>query len=128
MDIAKDLALIDLLCARDFPGEHERYHTAWLGPGHWPDVSDCYAYEVALVEGLTRRHGEASRWGTVTLEQRIERGEAIPEPWGTLTALAIDVRTWIEPVSGRRITIAVADRDGESVPQPWLAVTESDPP
>ncbi|WP_329341719.1 hypothetical protein OG866_37445 [Streptomyces sp. NBC_00663] len=128
MDIAKDLALIDQLCARDFPAEHDPYHTAWLGPGDWPDASDCYAYEAALVERLTERWGESDRWGTVTLEERIARGEVIPEPWAMLTALAIDVRTWIVSGGGRRVTVAVADRDEESRPQLWVGVTRSAPP
>jgi len=128
MDIAKDLALIDLLCARAFPSEHERYHTAWLGPGDWPDVSDCYAYEAAVAERLTQRWGEASRRGTVTPAEHIARGEVIPEPWATLTALAIDVRTWVVPENGRHVTVAVADRDEENHPRLWLAVTETTPP
>ncbi|MDN3027723.1 hypothetical protein [Streptomyces sp. S.PB5] len=128
MDIAKDLALIDALCARDFPAEHSGCHTAWLGPGDWPDASDCYAYEAAVVARLTERWGEPSRWGTVTLEVRIARGEVIPEPWATLTALAVDVHTWIEPVSRRHVTLAVADHEEGNQPQLWVAVTESDPP
>jgi len=128
MDIAKDLALIDLLCARPFPSEHERYHTAWLGPGDWPDVGDCYAYETALIERFTQRWGAAARWGTVTLEERIARGEEIPEPWLSLTASAIDVRTWEVSDSARRVTLAVADREDESRPRIWAAVTETDPP
>ncbi|MBE8470797.1 hypothetical protein [Streptomyces justiciae] len=128
MDIAKDLALIDQLCARDFPSEHERYHIAWLGPGDWPDVSDCYAYEAALVERFTQRWGEAARWGTVTLEERIARGEEIPEPWALLTDLAIDVRTWEVSDSIRRVTLAVADREDENRPRIWAAVTETAPP
>ncbi|MFF5498661.1 hypothetical protein [Streptomyces aquilus] len=128
MDIAKDLALIDMLCARAFPSAYERYHTAWLGPGDRPDASDCYAYEAAVVERLTQRWGEASRRGTVTLEERTARGEVIPEPWATLTALAIDVRTWAVPESGRHVTVAVADRDEENPPRLWLAVTETAPP
>ncbi|MFC8346999.1 hypothetical protein [Streptomyces sp. NPDC057280] len=128
MDIAKDLALIDLLCAQEFPSEHERYHTAWLGPGDWPDVGDCYAYEAAIAERLTQRWGEAFRWGTVTLEERMARGEAIPEPWMALTALTIDVRTWVAPESGRHVTVAVADREDESRPRIRADVTETAPP
>ncbi|PWI20955.1 hypothetical protein DI272_41975 [Streptomyces sp. Act143] len=128
MDIAEDLALIDLLCARDFPAKRDRYHTAWLGPGDWPDASDCYAYEAALVERLTQRWGEAARWGTVTLAERLGRGEEIPEPWATLTALAIDVRTWDLSDGIRRVTLAVADQDEENQPRVWVAVTETAPP
>jgi hypothetical protein len=128
MDIAKDLGLIDLLCARDFPAEHSGYHAAWLGPGDWPDASDCYAYEAAVVERLTQRWGAASRWGTMPLEERIARGEDISDPWAMLTALAVDVRTWVEPGSSRRVTLAVADRDEETQPRLWVAVTQTDPP
>ncbi|NUS30097.1 MAG: hypothetical protein HOV92_38595 [Streptomyces sp.] len=128
MDIAKDLALIDQLCARDFPAAHDPYHAAWLGPGDWPDARDCYAYEAALVERLTQRWGASDRWGTVTLVERIARGEAIPEPWAMLTALAIDVRTWVVPGTGRRLTVAVADRDEENQPRLWAGVTQTAPP
>ncbi|MCT9076066.1 hypothetical protein [Streptomyces fulvoviolaceus] len=137
MDIAKDLALIDLLCARDFPAEHSGtdgapagpgYHSAWLGPGDWPDASDCYAYEAAVVERLTQRWGASSRWGTVTLGERIAGGEDIPKPWPMLSALASDLRTWEVPGSSRLVTVAVADRDDENQPQLWVVVTDTDPP
>lgn len=137
MDIAKDLDLIDLLCARDFPAEHggsdaglagPGYHTAWLGPGDWPDASDCYAYEEAVAERLTQRWGGPSRWGSVTLGERIARGEDIPEPWAMLSALVSDLRTWQAPGAGRWVTVAVADRDEESRPQLWVVVTDIDPP
>ncbi|MER6183226.1 hypothetical protein [Streptomyces sp. NPDC001652] len=128
MDIAKDLALIDALCSRDFPAGHSGYHAAWLGPGDWPDASDCYAYEAAVAERLTDRWGEPSRWGTVTLQERIARGEVIAEPWAMLTALAIDLRTWEIPGSDRRAVLAVADRNGEDQPRLRVFVTDTDPP
>lgn len=128
MDIAKDLALIDALCSRDFPAGHSGYHAAWLGPGDWPDASDCYAYEAAVVERLTHRWGEPSRWGTVTLQERIARGELIPEPWAMLAAQAVDLRTWDVPGSDRLVTLAVADRNGEDQPQLQVLVTNIDPP
>lgn len=128
MDIAKDLALIDALCARDFPAEHSGYHVAWLGPGDWPDASDCYAYEAAVGERLTHRWGEPSRWGTVTLQERVARGEVIPEPWATLADLALDLRTWDIPGGDRSVTLAVADRNAEDQPQLGVFVTDIDPP
>ncbi|MFD3835547.1 hypothetical protein ACFWWC_04715 [Streptomyces sp. NPDC058642] len=128
MDIAKDLALIDELCARDLPAGHSGHHAAWLGPGDWPDASDCYAYEAAVAERLTDRWGRPSRWGTVTLQERSARSEVIPEPWAKLADLAVDLRTWEIPGSDRRVTLAVADRNGEDQPQLRVVVTDIAPP
>lgn len=134
MDIAKDLALVDLLCFRAFPAEHggrdgdglagPGYHVAWLGPGDGRDTDDCYAYEAAIVERLTARWGAPSRWGTVTLGERVERGEHIPEPWSMLSAVASDLHTWEPGGIGRTVTVTVADRDEERRPHLWVVVTD----
>ncbi|KUO17154.1 hypothetical protein [Streptomyces dysideae] len=136
MDIANDLALIDLLCTRDFPaartGPDEDtggpgYHMAGLGQRDWPDADDCYAYEAAVTERLTTRWGEPSRWGTVTLAERIARGEHIPEPWSRLSALAVELRTWEASDTGRWVTVAVADHDAEEQPHVFVVVTNTAP-
>ncbi|MEU9735504.1 hypothetical protein [Streptomyces sp. NPDC048002] len=136
MDIASDLALIDRLCARDLPGRHggpgadtdgSDGHRAVLGIRAWPSPDDCYAYEAALAERLTERWGEPSRWGTVTLVERADRGEHIPEPWAGLGAVASELRTWQRP-EGRWVTLTVVDADGETPPQVIVVVTTEDPP
>ncbi|MFI9757418.1 hypothetical protein ACIHFB_05685 [Streptomyces sp. NPDC051963] len=136
MDIAKDLALIDLLCTLDFPAEHggtdvgrggPGYHIARLGPDDWPGAEDCYAYETGIGERLTERWGEPSRWGTVTLGERLARGEHLAEPWATLNAQASDLCTWQANGTGRSITVAVADREDENRPQPFVVVTDLNP-
>lgn len=136
MDIAEDLALINRLCTRDVPAEHGRtdvglsgpgYHIAWLGLRDWPGADDCYAYEAAIAERLTTWWGEPARWGTVTLGERIARGEDIPEPWAMLSALADDLRTWQVSDPGRWATLAVADRDDEKQPRLFVVVTDIDP-
>lgn len=137
MDIAKDLALIDQLCARDFPTVHggtdlgmggPGYHMVPLGPDSWESPDDCYAYEAAVAERLTARQGRQERWGTVTLGERMARGEDIPEPWATLSALAYELRAWEMKGSGRWVTLAVADREADEQPRLWVAVTDVNPP
>lgn len=137
MDIAKDLALVDLLCTRGFPAQRGRTDVGEGGPGYLmaplggsgrPGAEDLYAYELALAERLSARWGEPSRWGTVTLTERIARGEEIPEPWSGLSALADDLRTWKAPDSDRWVTVAVTDRDTEEPSELLLVVTDIDPP
>ena len=137
MDIAKDLALIDLLCSREFPAEHGRsdigmggpgYHMVPLGPDNWESPDDCYAYEAAMAERFTTRWGRMARWGTGTLGERTERGEDIPDPWALLGALAYELRAWEVKGTGRWAILAVADRNDEEQPRLWAAVTEVNPP
>ncbi|MBT2420520.1 hypothetical protein J7F01_38695 [Streptomyces sp. ISL-22] len=137
MDIVDDLALIDLLCARDLPAEHggtdagmggPGYRIVPLGPDDWESPDDCYAYEAAVAERLTARHGEPARWGTATLGERMARGEDISEPWATLGALAYELRAWEAKGTGRWVALAVADRDADEQPRLWVAVTDVNPP
>ena len=137
MDIAKDLALTDLLCTEAFPAEHSRlrfgtggpgYFIAPLGTGSWPSADDLYAYEAALVQRYKERWGEGSRWGGVTLQERRSRGEDIPEPWDVLSSRADDLRIWEATGTGRWVNLAVADRNTEEEPELLLMVTEIDPP
>ncbi|MFJ7071255.1 hypothetical protein [Streptomyces sp. NPDC098781] len=137
MDVAKDLALTDLLCTRDFPAEHGRtefalggpgYYMTELGPGSWPSRDDLYAHEAALVLRFDERWGKAERWGSVTLQERGLRGEDIPEPWAEFGTRADDLRTWSATGTGRWVNLAVSDRDPEAEPALLLMVTEIDPP
>ncbi|MGW1750581.1 hypothetical protein ACWCRD_34215 [Streptomyces sp. NPDC002092] len=137
MDIAKDLALTDLLCTEDFPTADSGpriaaggpgYYITPLGTGPWPSADDLYAYEVALMQRYDERWGKALRWGGVTLQERRRRGEHIPEPWDVLSARADDLRTWEATGTGRWVNLAVADRNTEEEPELLLMVTEIDPP
>ncbi|MGW0911941.1 hypothetical protein ACWD1Z_09355 [Streptomyces sp. NPDC002784] len=127
MDIAKDLALIDGLRTGVVPAQPDgdRYRQAVLGPRPWRSAEDCYAYEAAMTERLTERWGEPSRWGTTTLVERAARGEPIPEPWGMLSAVATELRTW--EVAGRWVVLTVVDQD-TGHPQVHVVVTTTDPP
>jgi hypothetical protein len=137
MDIVKDLALVDRLCTREFPAEHGRteegmggpgYFIAPLGPGEWPSPEDCYAYETAMTGRFTTRWGTPLRSGTVTLGERIARGEDLSQPWTTLSALGQDVRTWDATGTGRTVMLAVADVEEENEPQLFVVVTDLDWP
>ncbi|MFH0517764.1 hypothetical protein ACHBTE_11355 [Streptomyces sp. M41] len=137
MDVAKDLALTDLLCTRDFPTERGRtdfatggpgYFMVELGAGSWRSPDDLYAYEAALIQRFDERWGEGSRWGSVTLQERGARGEEIAEPWAVLGIRADDLRTWDARGTGRWVNLGVADRDPEAEPELLLMVTDMDPP
>ncbi|QOV39887.1 hypothetical protein IM697_16710 [Streptomyces ferrugineus] len=137
MDLAKDLALTDLLCTEAFLPERGRtefarggpgYYITELGTGSWPSTDDLYAYEAALVQRYDERWGTASRWGSVTFMERSTRGEDIAEPWVLLGTRADDLRTWDVPGKGRWVNLAVADRDREAQPELLLMVTDIAPP
>lgn len=147
MDIARCLATIDLLCARDFPSEHGRTDVGTGGPGYlvaelrtsgdfWEDdgterEGTEEQYE-ADRDGLTERLTD--RWGPphhISLASALERsmdGEDIPEPWASLSAHVPDVHLWQSPDSARWIALGVSQW-GEELPFQLLAVvTETDPP
>ncbi|MGV9456708.1 hypothetical protein [Streptomyces sp. NPDC003635] len=125
MDIAKDLALIDGLRARDIPAE-PGYHQAVLGPRDWQSAEDCYAYEAAVAELLTARWGEPSRWGTTTLVERGARGGRIAEAWALLGVFATELRTW--EVEDRWVVLTVLDRETDDMPKVFALITKEDPP
>ncbi|CCK31705.1 hypothetical protein BN159_7326 [Streptomyces davaonensis JCM 4913] len=125
MDIAKDLARIDGLRAREIPAE-PGYHQAVLGPRDWPSEEDCYAYEAALAELLTARWGEPARWGTTTLVEHGARGGRIAEAWALLTVFATELRTW--EVEGTWVVLTVLDREKEEMPKVFVLITREDPP
>ncbi|WAZ20090.1 hypothetical protein STRCI_001186 [Streptomyces cinnabarinus] len=125
MDIAKDLARIDGLRAREIPAE-PGYHQAVLGPRDWRSEEDCYAYEAALAELLTARWGEPSRWGTTTLVERGTRDGRIAEAWALLSVFATELRTW--EVEGSWVVLTVLDREPEETPKVFVLITREDPP
>ncbi|MEU7424666.1 hypothetical protein [Streptomyces sp. NPDC040750] len=96
MDIANHLAVIDRLCARDFPAEHGRTDVGAGGPGYliaelrgsgasWQDdgagreeaAAQYEADRDALAERLTERWGPPDRFSLYSiLERTIDGGEA----------------------------------------------------
>jgi hypothetical protein len=137
MDIVRDLAVLDLLCVRDFPAVHGSteagsggpgYFMVCLGPGTWPSPQDLHAYETAVAERLDERLGGQARTETVALRERLTRGERLSEPWASLGVLADDLRTWPAGETGRWITLAVSDRDVPDRARLLAAVTDTEPP
>ncbi|MCH5674525.1 hypothetical protein [Streptomyces gilvus] len=137
MDIVRDLAVLDLLCVRDFPTEHGSTEVGCGGPGYflvplgpvtWPSPEDLYAYEVAMTERLDERLGSNKRWGATTLRERLVRGEEIAQPWAKLGVLADDLRTWSAGGTGRWITLTVSDREDADSARLLAAVTDVEAP
>ncbi|GAA3292381.1 hypothetical protein GCM10020295_11540 [Streptomyces cinereospinus] len=63
----------------------------------------------------------------LTLRVRGERGEEIPEPWASVSAVADDVYVWEAAGTGRWVALGVTGGD-ETAPAGLLAVvTEVDP-
>ncbi|MFF7471995.1 hypothetical protein [Streptomyces sp. NPDC008092] len=146
MDIAKCLALIDELCAGEFPTEHGRTEVGTGGPGYLTAVletsGDFYeddgseraeteARFEADRDALGERLGE--RWGPareVSLHGALERamdGEEVDEPWAHLCDHLPDVRLW-ETGTGRRVGLGVSQWDKELPLQLLVFVTTVDPP
>ncbi|MET8246858.1 hypothetical protein ABZV31_22035 [Streptomyces sp. NPDC005202] len=154
MDIVKMLAVIDALCSRAFPQGHggtdaglgipghhlagPGYFIVELGASAWPragdrserqqTAEDLYALERAVAHQLNVRWGEQLPWGTVTLQERVVRGEDIPEPWATLGVLADELRSWKASGTGRWVVVAVADRETTDDVRLLAIVTDTDPP
>jgi hypothetical protein len=130
MDITKCVELVDELWDRDVggpdPGTVELAVSGSQCPGGRLTVEDVYALEVALTEQLTTRRGAAARWGTGTLQERMSRGEEIPEPWAGLALQAVELRGW-ENGRGRWLIITVADTDPEAEVRLLLAVSDVAP-
>ncbi|MFF3500735.1 hypothetical protein [Streptomyces sp. NPDC003247] len=147
MDIARCLATVDLLCARDFPAEHGRTDVGTGGPGYlvaelqtsgdfWEDDGTEWEETEAQYEadrdGLTERL--ADRWGPpdrISLASTLERsldGEDIPEPWASLSAHVPDLHLWRSPDTARWIALGVSQWDKELPFQLLAVVTETDPP
>ncbi|MGW3121098.1 hypothetical protein ACWDBW_28780 [Streptomyces sp. NPDC001107] len=130
MDIAKCLDLVDELWSRDVDGPGHDMVVLGAGNGDCPEghltADDVYALEGALTEQLTARGGAPVRWGTGTFQERMSRGEEIPEPWARLAVEAVELRGW-ENATGRWLIVAVADADPEAEVRLLLAATNVAP-
>jgi hypothetical protein len=146
MDIANCLAVIDRLCAREFPVAHGRTDSGTGGPGYLiaelQTSGDFYEdggagreeteeqYEAdrdALGERLAERWGPADAFSLFAVFQRGMEGEEMDEPWGTLAAHVPDVHLW-RAENGRWIALGISQWDDELPFQLLAVVTETDPP
>lgn len=116
MDIAKCLGVVEELWEGDVSGPGHGMVELAVSGGDRSETGltadDVYALEGALTEQMTTRHGEPHRWGTVTFQERMSRGEEIPETWARLAVQAVELRAWENP-AGRWLVITVADADAE---------------
>ncbi|MEU6811332.1 hypothetical protein ABZ920_20530 [Streptomyces sp. NPDC046831] len=148
MDIAEYLAVIDRLCARDFPAAQDRFDPGSAGPGYFiaelatrpgrpaddaapceQAVEDAHALKEAVSQVLDIRRGRHQPpWSMLTLRVRAERGEQIPEPWSTVSVRTDEVDLWEPDASGRWVAVGVADRDEDDDIRLLAVVTETDPP
>ncbi|MBV7696513.1 hypothetical protein [Streptomyces sp. TRM70350] len=142
MNIAGCLDTIDRLCSRPFPAEHGWSDVGREGPGYYitelgaadpycahgeRTAEDVEAFREGIARRLNERWGANPLWGMLTLRVRGERGEEIPEPWASISALADDLYVWQATGTGRWVALGVADGD-ETDPARLLAVvTEVDP-
>ncbi|MGY5050317.1 hypothetical protein ACWDE0_32670 [Streptomyces sp. 900105755] len=139
MDIAKCLALIDELCARETdvgtggPG----YLMAALetsGDFYEDDGSEWEETEArfeadrdALGERLGERWGPAQVVGLDSVLERAMDGEDVGEPWAHLCDHVPDVQLW-RTDTGRRVGLGVSQWDRELPFQLLAVVTVLDPP
>ncbi|KIF66374.1 hypothetical protein HY68_30545 [Streptomyces sp. AcH 505] len=145
MDIARQLALVELLRTRDFPAERggsgtvtggPGYHLAALstseefwdddGSGSGPAAEQYEALGEALAGRLDARWGPAQRFSLWSMRARGMAGEELPEPWYELSA-AVD-SLWIWRTENRWTAIGVAHRGAELPYQLMALITETDPP
>ncbi|ARP73916.1 hypothetical protein LK07_03930 [Streptomyces pluripotens] len=146
MDIAKCLALIDLLCTEEFPAHRCRTDTGTGGPGFLiaelqtsgdffeddgTERAEAEAqYEAdrdALGERLAERWGPADVFSLFSVFQRGMEGEETAQPWGTLASHVPDVHLWrVDP--GRWVALGVSQWDGELPFQLLAIVTTAAPP
>lgn len=130
MDIAKCLDLVDELWSRDVGEPRDRVVELGATGGDCPEgrltADDVYALEGALTQHLTDRRGAPDRWGTGTIQERMSRGEEIPEFWARLAVRAVELRGW-QNALGRWLVIAVADVDPEADVRLLLAATDIAP-
>ncbi|MFE0512733.1 hypothetical protein [Streptomyces sp. NPDC058964] len=146
MDIANCLAVIERLCAREFPVADGRTDVGTGGPGYLiaelQTSGDFYEddgaereqteaqYEAdrdALAERLADRWGPADVFSLEGAFRRGLEGEEPTEPWATLASHVPDVHLWrAEP--GRWVALGVSQWDTELPFQLLAVVTETDPP
>ncbi|MER6526495.1 hypothetical protein [Streptomyces sp. NPDC001508] len=147
MDIARHLALIDLLCARGFPAEHGRTEHGESGPGYhiaelqtsgdfWEDggaqreetETQYEADRDGLGARLTERWGPPERISLYSVLERTTQGEDTGEPWAALSGQVPDLDLWRAPGSDRWVALGVSQWDGELPFQLLAVVTNLDPP
>ncbi|MGW7526946.1 hypothetical protein [Streptomyces sp. NPDC054783] len=146
MDIANHLAVIDRLCAREFPAEHGRTDVGTGGPGYLiaelQTSRDFYEdggaeremteeqYEAdrdALGERLAERWGPTDVFSLSSALERAVQGEDVAEPWATLASHVPDVHLW-QASTGRWVALGVSQWDDELPFQLLAVVTSVDPP
>ncbi|MFJ3307743.1 hypothetical protein ACIPSA_32580 [Streptomyces sp. NPDC086549] len=147
MDIARSLALIESLCAQEFPAAYGRtehgesgpgYHIAalrtsgdfWEGDGTEREETEAQ-YEAdrdGLGERLTERWGPPQAFSLYSVLERAMDGEDMAEPWGVLSNHVPDVQLWRSAESGRWVALGVSQWDKELPFQLLAVVTETDPP
>jgi hypothetical protein len=148
MDTATYLAGIDSLCTGDLTTEHgesdafmagSRYRIVSLAASHGSptgDVSerqqrvdDLHALKEHIALTLNARWGDQQPpWWMGTLVVRIDRGEEIPEPWATVSALVDELGLWQPPGTDRWLALGVADGDLDDEVHLLALVTDVDPP
>ncbi|MGW2212507.1 hypothetical protein [Streptomyces sp. NPDC001781] len=126
--VARHLAALDRLRARDLPAAGAGHHTVELEPGQGPGpaADDLHALRVAIAQRLSARWGEAPPWGQLTLRLRLARGEEIPEPWATLCLRTDELDVW--QAEERWLAVGVADRDETDAIRLLATVTRTAPP
>ncbi|MFF3906032.1 hypothetical protein ACFYZJ_08470 [Streptomyces sp. NPDC001848] len=147
MDIATYLAVIDLLCAREFPAARGRtehgesgpgYHMAelatsgefWEGDGTEREETEAQ-YEAdreGLGERLVERWGPPQEFSLYSVLERRVNGEDIEEPWAGLSGHVPDVHLWKSAETGRWVALCVSQWDKELPFQLLAVVTDIDPP
>ncbi|MGW2384749.1 hypothetical protein [Streptomyces sp. YU58] len=148
MDSVKHLARIDSLCSGDLAAEHGGPDVVLAGPGYCvvrlatshetrtgdrayraEAVQDLHALKEHFTLLLDDRWGRQQvPWGMGTLVVRVERGEVIPEPWASMTALVDELNLWQPHDTDRWVALGVADRDPGDEIHLLALVTETDPP
>ncbi|MFF4395316.1 hypothetical protein [Streptomyces sp. NPDC001480] len=147
MNIAHHLAVIDLLCTREFPPAHGRAEHGESGPGYhiaelrtsrdfWEDdgtereetETQYEADRDGLAERLTERWGPPGAFSLFSVFRRSMEGEAVDEPWATLSSHVPDMLLWKSPESGRWVALGVSQWDKELPFQLLGLVTDIDPP
>ncbi|MFJ3234179.1 hypothetical protein [Streptomyces sp. NPDC086787] len=147
MDIAKCLALIDLLCAREFPARHGRtehgesgpgYHIAALGTsggfeeGDGAEREETEAqYEAdrdGLGERLTQRWGPPQEFSLYSVLERSLDGAEAARPWSVLSGHVPDVQLWQPSESERWVALGISRWDKELPCRLLAVVTDVDPP
>ncbi|WP_046730035.1 hypothetical protein [Streptomyces humi] len=146
MDIAKCLAVIDELCAADFPRQYGRTAVGEGGPGYLTaelqTSGDFYEdggsereeteaqYEAdrdALGERLRGKWGPAQKFSLYSTFERGVDGEDLDEPWASLSDHVPDVHLW-RTDAGRWVALGVSQWDTELPFQLLAVVTVMDPP